>query len=100
MIINLHIDRLVVDDPGCGAGSRRQLAHAVREQLARLLAPGELRPQLRTSAEHRRLTGGTFTLGSADGAATMGQGIARAVYEGIGETAKGAGRPRNAGRRS
>jgi hypothetical protein len=93
VIINLHIDRLIVDDPGCGAASRRQLAHAVQAQLSRLLAAGELRPQLRVSTELHRLAGGTFKQGSTDGPATVGQGIAQAVYRGIGESAKESGRP-------
>lgn len=91
MIINLHIERLIVDDLGYGPTGRAQLADAVRDHLSRMLATGELQPRFRTGTGHYKVQGGVFSLGNTDRAATAGQGIARAVYRGIGEPTGEAG---------
>jgi hypothetical protein len=99
MIVNLHIERLVVDDLGYGAASRERLAGAVRKQLSRMLTASGLQPQLRNGAGYRSVSGGAFSLGNTDGAVTAGQAIARAVYRGIGEPVQESGKGSGGGRR-
>jgi hypothetical protein len=84
MSIQLHIERLVLDGFDLRAGDRAKLQAAVEAELARLLAEGGLAPGLTAGGAIPALRGGALQLLERGGAAGMGEGIARAVFGGIG----------------
>jgi len=82
MIVNLHIERLIVDGVPLAAGGRSRLPSAVSAELTRLLAtdgfPGA--PPAGGAYEARRV----HLLAPMDGSPTrLGGRIARAVHEGL-----------------
>jgi hypothetical protein len=84
MNLNVHIDRLVVDDglfPPEETGSLRAAAQA---ELARLLATGGLAPELLAGGTLPGRPGGTLDLTAAAGPVAAGRDLARAMFAGLG----------------
>lgn len=87
MNIHLHIERLILEDLPAGHAHGLHLRVAIEKELARLLATGGLRRELRDGAAVPSLRAGELQVAHEMPAARMGQGIARAIHEGIGAPA-------------
>jgi hypothetical protein len=82
MTINVHIERLVLDDPA-SSGDVRGVRRSLQHELTRLLREGGLSRELQDGAAVPSVRAGS--IGSADRAKTpLGSRVARAVYDGIG----------------
>jgi hypothetical protein len=84
MRINVHIERLILDGLPVTSAQGPHVQGALEKELARLLAIGGLSDELRDGITVPRLRAGALQLARDDGPARLGQGIARAVREGIG----------------
>jgi hypothetical protein len=84
MKINLHIERLVLDDLPIERTQGSKVRAAVEQELTRLLAVGGLSQQLGTGASVPRLRGGNIKVANGVQAGGLGAKIARAVHEVIG----------------
>ena len=85
MKIRVHIDRLVLEDVPFTAGETPDLQTALERRLGELLAEGGLSAELRNGGALRSLRGGNLLLQTHTQAGPLGEGIANAVYEGIGK---------------
>jgi len=82
--INLHIERLIVEDMNLDAGGKDQLCRAIRHQLlAQLSGPG-LAAGITGLADQRIVKGGVISFSDSDRPAVTGQKIGNAIYRGIG----------------
>ena len=84
MNINLHIERLIVDDMDLDAGGRDQMGRAVKRQLLAQLNERGLAGGMGGLANQRSVKGGTISFKESDRPATTGQKIGEAIYKGIG----------------
>lgn len=80
----LQIDRLVLDGQALSRAQERQLRAALTDELARLLTAGGLSEQLLAGGALRSLPVGALPPDHGGDPATLGRGIARALYDGIG----------------
>jgi len=85
MNINLHIDRLVLDDIPLVPGERPLLQAAVEAELTRLLANGGLSDALQSGGALYSVQAGRIQLTNNGSPARLGEQIAGAVYGGIGK---------------
>ncbi len=83
MSINVHIERLVIDDPGFGPHCARELQSAVHSELVRQLQANGTHPALQTSWGSRRIDGGVDTRQNVQRAGAYGQGIGQAIFRSI-----------------
>ena len=88
MKINLHIERLVLDGLPVTSMQGPQVRAAVERELARLLAAHGLSHELRGGIAVPRVRAGAIEIGKERQPARLGQSIARAVHEGIGNSSK------------
>ncbi len=80
MIVNVHIERLVLDGVAGGAGDGARIEAALRAELARLWAgPGAV-PLPQTSAAVPALRGAAVDRRAAANPARLGGAIATSVY--------------------
>jgi hypothetical protein len=84
MNINLHIERLVLDDVAVGPGGSQQLQQTVQAELVRLLTAGGLSSELAGGAALPTVPGKTIQTGG-DNAGQLGRQIAGSIYSGIGK---------------
>lgn len=84
MKIELHIDRLILDGFALTNRQRAQLQAAVEKELTRLLAAHGLSDEFQGGIAVPRVRAGAMQFGKDHQPARLGQSIARAVYEGIG----------------
>ena len=89
MNIHVHIERLIVEDLPAGHAQGPYIGAAIEKELARLLAGGGLRRELRSATAVPRVRGGELQVVHEMPAARIAQGIARAIHEGIGAPAPG-----------
>lgn len=85
MNINIHIDRLILEGVSVTPSQRPMLQAVVEAELGRLLAENGLASELQAGGVVPRVPGGMIELASGGNSAQLGQQIARAVYQGIGE---------------
>ena len=85
MNINLHIERLILDDVNLALGQGHLLQASVETELTRLLAEGGLAWQLRGGGALPRIASPAIQLNSGHGTVELGEQIAGAVYGGIGK---------------
>jgi hypothetical protein len=78
--IHLHIEELVLQ--GFAPGDRHQIAEAVEQELARLIAEQPLSSQKNVSLD--RIDGGSFQLKNNARPAIVGEQIAGAIRGGLG----------------
>lgn len=84
MRIRLHIEHLVLEGLPVTRHQGTFVQEAVEAELARLLATGQLDPQLLTTgAAVPRLAAGTIQLTASVQPTQLGQQIAQALYEGV-----------------
>jgi hypothetical protein len=86
MKINLHIERLILDGLPVTSLQGPQVRAAVEAELARLLAADGLSHELRGGVAVPRVRAGAIQIGKENQPARLGQSIARAVHEGIGNS--------------
>lgn len=84
MIINMHIERLVLDGIELAAGDGPILQAAVEAELGRLFSEGALVPQLADGGAFAALPAGDLPPAAEPGADALGRSIAAAVYGSIG----------------
>lgn len=85
MNINLHIERLVLDGIPLASGQQPKLQSVVEAELTRLVNSGGLSTGLMKGGALAHLSVGTIHLSGESSPNNLGQGIATAVYEGIGQ---------------
>ena len=83
MNINLHIDRLVIDDLGIQASQRHILQTSIANKLAFLLQNHGISPELYQDTFVPRMSASDIRLMDSN-ATNLGQHIAQSVYGGIG----------------
>jgi hypothetical protein len=84
MNVNVSIERLIFDGIDLPSHQHPAVQAAVSAELARLLAAGGLQPGLLTGGVRAFLPGNPIEITSQGGPDQLGQGIAQAVYGGIG----------------
>ena len=84
MNINIHIERLILDGLPISQRQRPQVQAAVEAELSRLLAADGLASHLQSGGALSHLKGGNIQLTHHSDPNTLGQQIARSVYNGIG----------------
>lgn len=92
MNINLHIERLIIDEALLGTGRRDALHAAVEAELARLLTEGQLPAGWLNGAAIPTLPGGSLAIGSASNPAQLGAQIGQAVYSAMSSPVTGSAR--------
>ncbi len=81
MIVNLHIERLVLDGASPAAqGEGAQVEAAVRAELARLYAQAGASALPRSSAAAPVLRGTAVTAAPTQNAAQLGNAVAKSLY--------------------
>jgi hypothetical protein len=86
MKIDLHIERLILDGLPVSSLQGAQLRTAIEKELTRLLSAHGLSNELRGGIAVPRVRAGNMQFGKDQPPAQLGQSIARAVYEGIGNS--------------
>lgn len=84
-VIQVHIERLILEGIPLEPAQRPLLQAAVEAELARLLAEGGLAAGFLSGGAVPAVRAGAIELGSTQGPVQLGQQIARAVYGGIGQ---------------
>jgi hypothetical protein len=80
--VRVEIGALVLD--GIEPRDRRAVAHAAERELERLLGERGLPAMLSAGGEHRVLQGQALELARGEDGASLGAGVARAVYGAFG----------------
>jgi hypothetical protein len=88
MKINVHIERLILEGLPVTNSHGPQVKGAIEQELARLLKAHGLSHEIRTSVAVSQVRGGSIQLTNENETAKLGQGIAQAVHEGIGDSNK------------
>jgi hypothetical protein len=91
--IHVHIERLILEDLPVGHAQGPHIGAAIEKELTRLLVTGGLRRELRGGVAVPRLRAGVLQVTREASAPRIGQGIARAIHEGIGTPATGRIKP-------
>lgn len=86
MELTIAIDTLVLE--GFAPAARDAIAEALRGELARLLAAGELPRAVRRPGLTPRIDAGAIELPAGAAPAAIGVAVARAVYAGMGPAAR------------
>ncbi len=89
MKLHVHIDRLVLEGLPVTSLHGPLIQQAVEKELARLLETHGLADELRQGGAVPRVAAGSVQFGKDQRPAGLGQGIARAVHQGIGQPQKG-----------
>lgn len=89
MKLQVHIERLVLEGLPVTSLHGPMIQQAVEKELARLLESHGLSDELRSGGAVPRVAAGSVQFGKDQRPAGLGQGIARAVHQGIGQSQKG-----------
>jgi hypothetical protein len=89
MNVNVHIERLILEGLPVERRQGPELQAAIEAELSRLLAEGGLSAGLASGGTLTRLSGGVLPLTPSVLPAPLGEGIARTVYDSIGEGGRG-----------
>jgi hypothetical protein len=84
MSINVHIERLILDGPYFGSAQGTAIGAAVEVELGRLLAKGGVESSFQAGGAWASTPASMVELRSKN-PAQLGQQIALAVYQGIGQ---------------
>jgi hypothetical protein len=85
MKLNVHIERLVIDDSGAGRLRQDRLQAAVHAEIERQLRTRGLAGPVRSRATERPVDGGTLPASGSRGPEQIGRHIGRAVFRSIAE---------------
>ena len=88
MSIDVHIERLILDGLPITSLQGPQVRAAVEKELARLLAAQGLSAEFRGGIAVPRVSAGAIQIAREIRPARLGQSIARAVHQGIGNSHK------------
>ena len=91
MNIKVHIERLILEGMPLHGHDGPRVRAAVTAELQRLIGAHGISDQLRQSGAVPQMRAGALRLARENSPAKLGQGIAGAVHEGIGNAKKGAG---------
>ncbi len=83
MIINLHIERLILDGINIAPDQKHLLQSVVTTELTRLLTKGGILPDLARGVALPRISANSIQVTGND-PVQLGQQIAQSVYGGIG----------------
>ena len=89
MKLQVHIERLVLEGLPVTSSHGPLIQQAVEKELARLLEAHGLADELRSGGAVPRVAAGSVQFAKGQRPAGLGQGIARAVHQGIGQPQKG-----------
>mgnify|MGYP001315045729 CR=1 FL=1 len=81
--IQLHIEELILH--GGNPADRHRIGDAVQRELTRLLAEGAVPPSILAAGEISSLDGGSRRVAVSSSGTVIGNQIARAVHEGLGQ---------------
>jgi hypothetical protein len=87
MKIELHIERLVLDDLPVTSAEGPRVRAAVESELARLLAAGSVIRELISGGAVPRVDAPRISIGPRERPDAIGRAVARSVHAGIGNTA-------------
>ena len=87
MNINLHIERLIVDEALLARGGRAALQNAVSAELTRLLSEGSLPTPWLNGGNLSTIRGGAIQVGQPNAPANLGAQIGQSIYGAFGGTA-------------
>jgi hypothetical protein len=82
--INLHIERLIIEDMSFDERGKDQLSRAIKRQLLTHLTERGLPANLHGLTHQRSVKGGAISLSDSDRPANTGHKIGSAIYRGIG----------------
>jgi hypothetical protein len=92
MKMNVHIERLILNGLPATSAQGPQIGSAIQTELVRLLATEGLKDELRGGIAVPHIRAGVIQLGAENQPAKLGNSIAQAVHEGIGNSKqRGAG---------
>jgi hypothetical protein len=101
MKMRVHIERLILEGLPAGSAQGPQIGSTIQKELVRLLAAHGLTDELRDGISVPRIQAGTIQIGPENQPAKLGNSIAQAVHEGIGNSkqrgAGNTGRPKPGG---
>lgn len=83
MTINLHIERLIVEDISFDKHGKDQLSRAIKRQLLTSLSERGLPANVHDLSHQRSVNGGAISLSVSDRPSDTGQKIGSAIYRGI-----------------
>jgi hypothetical protein len=86
MKMRVHIERLILEGLPASRAQGPQIGAAIQEELVRLLAAQGLTDELRGGITVPRIRAGVIQLGAENQPAKLGNSIAQAVHEGIGNS--------------
>jgi hypothetical protein len=89
MSIHIHVERLILDGLPVTKLQGPQVRAALEQELARLLTAHGLSNELRVGGAVPRVRAGAIQIGKDSRPARLGQSIAHAVHEGIGNQNRG-----------
>lgn len=87
MTINLHIERLVIEDMDWDGGADKALSRAVSQEIRQKLAIGGLGLPVHEDTAYTSIRGGNVAIGPSEPVSVLGKNIANAIYRGIGPRA-------------
>jgi len=82
--INLHIERLIVDDLGIQPQQRDELKAAVAAAIRRQIVSQGIGSTMQAETSRSSVSGGSFSIENNPSIESLGQQIAQSVYGGIG----------------
>lgn len=82
--INLHIERLIVEDMEFDTRGKAQMSRAIKQQLLTQLTERGLLADIKGLADQRFVKGGEISFMDSDQPAATGQKIGEAIFRGIG----------------
>lgn len=83
MKINLHIERLIVDDVGISPQQSSALKAAVESALRQQLLNQGINTTAQQGVNRATVAGGSIAIDNSQGTDHLGQQIGQAVYQGI-----------------
>lgn len=86
MNIELHIERLILDDPAIEPRRGGEIRAAVEAELTRLFAGGALKPEFASGIAQSSVDAGEIRLTNQTTPVQLGHHIAQAVHGGVGTT--------------
>ena len=85
MNINVHIERLILDNIGIKSHQKNELKTAVETELRQELVSQGIGFMLESNENRQSVRGRSISIENIPNPTSLGQQIANAVYKGIGE---------------
>jgi hypothetical protein len=88
MKINLHIERLVLEDVPMSAAEKLAFQAAIRTELTHLLGSSGVSEELRAGMALTHMRAGTVRLNENSGPKKLGTDVAHAIYQAVGHNGR------------